>query len=163
MRQGRYFGRAESKERTFADLIDRYKAQQKAKKSFHKYMRQLLWWNKHLKDYYLCNITPSAISTLKEQLLKETTPQRNYRSHSTANRYLAALSGAFSLAVKEWNWLKENTVSKISKYKEGKPRDRFLTKGEIEKLLNICKSSKSPHLYPVTLFDSSKYKRRAGF
>ncbi len=106
----------------------------------------------HLKDYYLCYITPSVISELKEQLLKEETPRKTLRSQSTANRYLAALSGAFNIAVREWNWLKENPVSKISRYKEGKPRDRFLTKEEIEKLLAICKKSRSPHLYAVTLF-----------
>jgi integrase len=154
VRQGRYFGEKTSKERTFSDLMDRYIAQEasKNKKSFHKYTKQLLWWKKHLKDYYLCNISPSTISELKDQLLREKTPQGNLRSPSTANRYLAALSGAFSIAVKEWNWLKENPVSKISKYKEAKPRERFLTKEEIEKLLAICKSSLSPHLYAVTLF-----------
>lgn len=152
VRQGRYFGRKESKERTFAELIDRYLERECHSKSFSKYKLQLLWWKKHLSGYYLCHITPSVISEIKEQLLKEETPRKTLRSQSTANRYLAALSGAFSIAVREWNWLKENPVSKINRYKEGKPRERFLTKEEIEKLLTVCKASKSPHLYPVTLF-----------
>ena len=154
IRQGRYFGRSESKERTFADLVDRYLDQtlQNNSKSYPKYKLQLLWWKKHLESYYLCHITPSVISTAKEQLLKEKTPRKTLRSQSTANRYLAALSGAFNIAVREWNWLKENPVLKIGRYKEGKPRERFLTKEEIENLLNICKRSKSPHLYAVTLF-----------
>src|SRR5579862_44484 len=152
VRQGRYFGRAESKERTFDDLINRYLAQKAPKKSFEKYNKQLLWWKRRLKDYYLCNITPAVISELKEQLLTEKTPRGSLRSQSTGNRYLAALSVAFATAVKEWNWLKENPVSKISRYKEGKPRERFLTKDEIETLLTICKASKSPYLYAVTLF-----------
>jgi len=152
VRQGRYFGSQTSKERTFDDLLNRYLTQEAPKKSFEKYKKQLLWWKRHLKDYYLCNITPATISELKEQLLKEKTPQGSFRSQSTANRYLAALSTAFSIAVKEWNWLKENPVSKISRYKEGKPRERFLAKEEIEKILSICKTSKSPHLYAVTLF-----------
>ncbi len=154
IRQGRYFGRSESKERTFSNLIDRYLEQclRNHPKSFRKYKMQLLWWKKHLKDYYLCHITPSVISVLKEDLLKEATPRKTLRSQSTANRYLAALSGAFSVAVREWDWLKENPVSKIGRYKEGKPRERFLAKEEIENLLNICKASKSPHLYPVALF-----------
>jgi integrase len=154
IRQGRYFGRSESRERTFAELVDRYLEQKlfSCSKSFRKCKIQLLWWKKKLKDYYLCYITPSVISELKEQLLKEETPRKTLRSQSTANRYLAALSGVFSVAVREWNWLKENPMSKIARYKEGKPRDRFLTKEEIEKLLAICKTSKSPHLYAVTLF-----------
>jgi integrase len=151
IRQGRFFGRTESRERTFAELVDKYLEQNKSK-NFRKCKMQLHWWKKHLKDYYLCYITPSVISELKEQLLKEVTPRKTLRSQSTANRYLAALSGAFSVAVREWNWLKENPVSKIARYKEGKPRERFLTKEEIERLLAICKTSKSPHLYAVTLF-----------
>ncbi|MBY0529253.1 MAG: site-specific integrase [Rhabdochlamydiaceae bacterium] len=162
IRQGRYFGRSESKERTFADLVDRYMKQKDPKnpKSFEKCVVQLLWWKEHLKKYYLCHITPSTISELKELLLKEKTPRGTLRSQSTANRYLAALSSVFGMAVKEWNWLKENPVSKISRYKEGKPRDRFLTKEEIENLLNICKKSKSPHLYAVTLFAICSGARR---
>ena len=154
IRQGRYFGRSESKEHTFSDLIDRYleRGTRNHPKSFQKYKMQLLWWKKHLKDYYLCHITPSVSSELKERLLKEETPRKTLRSQSTANRYLAALSGAFSVAVREWNWLKENPVSKIGRYKEGKPRERFLTKEEIERLLAVCKISRSPHLYAVTLF-----------
>lgn len=154
IRQGRYFGRTESKERTFADLLDRYFKMECVSKSasFRKYKKQLLWWKKHLNDYYLCSITPSVISELKEKLLKEKTPRQTLRSQSTANRYLAALSGVFSTAVREWNWLKENPVSKITRYKEGKSRERFLTIEEVEKLLAICKKSRSPLLYPVTLF-----------
>ncbi len=162
VRQGRYFGRSESKERTFTDLVDRYIAQEVPKnpKSFTKCIVQLNWWKKHLKDFYLCRITPSTISDLKELLLKERTPRGTLRSQSTANRYLAALSGALTVAVKEWNWLKENPLSKVSRYKEGKPRERFLTKEEIERLLAICKISKSPHLYAVTLFAICSGARR---
>ncbi len=154
VRQGRYFGRTESKERTFAELVDRYIEQQVPSnpKSFKKCIVQLQWWNKHFKDYYLCAITPAVIAEVKELLIKEVTPRKTLRSQTTANRYLAALSCAFSIAVKEWSWLKENPMSNISKYKEGKARERFLTKEEVEKLLEICKASKSPHLYAVTFF-----------
>lgn len=154
VRQGRYFGTEERKERTFTEVAERYLAQENPSnvKSFHKCRIQILWWQERLKDYYLCRITPSLISEIKEELLKEKTPKGTLRSQSTANRYIAALSGAFSMAVKEWGWLKENPVSNITRFKEGKPRERFLTKEEIEKLLAICKQSKSPHLYPVTLF-----------
>ena len=33
-----------------------------------------------------------------------------YLHSSTVNRYIAALSAAFSIAVSEWQWLKENPV-----------------------------------------------------
>lgn len=154
IRQGRYFGRTENKERTFAQLVDRFIEQEipKKRKSYAKCKVKLLWWKAHLKDYFVCHISSSIIADLKELLLKEKTPHGNLRSKSTANRYLAALSSVFTIAIKEWNWLKDNPVSNISRYEEGKPRDRFLTKEEIEKLLSVCKTSRSPHLYPATLF-----------
>lgn len=162
IRQGRYFGRQESKERTFGDLFDRYleKELPKNPQSSKKLKQQLLWWNEHLKDYYLCHISSSMISELKDKLLEESTPRKTLRSQSTANRYLAALSGVFRVAVKEWNWIKENPLSNISRFKEGRSRERFLTIEEIEKLLAVCKSIKSPHLYPVTLFAVSTGARR---
>ncbi len=113
---------------------------------------KLLWWKAHLKDYFVCHITSSIIADLKEILLQEKTPHGPLRSKSIANRYLAALSSVFTIAIKEWNWLKDNPVSNISGYEEGKARDRFLTKQAIEKLLAICKTSRSPHLDPATLF-----------
>ena len=76
VRQGRYFGKAESKEHTFSELVDRYleHAFHSKPKSFVKYRTQLLWWKKCLKDYYLCHISPAVISEHKEQLLKGKTP-----------------------------------------------------------------------------------------
>ena len=95
VRQGRYFGRSESKEKTFKDLVDRYIEVELPKNpsSYNKHKMQLLWWSGHLKDYYLCRITPALLSELKEKLVKETTYRKALRTPSTANRYLAALSG----------------------------------------------------------------------
>lgn len=162
IRQGRYFGKTKYKEHTFEDLFHRFVEKELSQKpqSSKKLKQQLLWWKKHLKDYYLCHITASMISELKDKLLEEVTPRKTLRSYSTANRYLAALSGIFRVAVKEWNWMKENPLTNISRFKEGKPRDRFLTIEEIERLLAVCKNSKSPHLYPVTLFALSTGARK---
>jgi integrase len=154
IKQGRYFPKDDSKEKTFGQMIDRYieKELPKKPKSFTHQSMQLNWWNKHLKDYFLCHITPGMLSEIKEKLLEEMTYRKVLRSPSTANRYLAALSGVFTIATNEWGWIKNNPLSKVSRFKEGKARERFLTKDEIEKLLCVCKYSKSPHLYKVTLF-----------
>ncbi|MGA8164597.1 MAG: site-specific integrase [Waddliaceae bacterium] len=154
IRNGRYFGREHEKERTFGEFIDLYivKELPKNPKSLPKLKMQLLWWRKHLKGFFLCHITPQMIIELRDQLLTEMTPRNTFRSQSTANRYLAALSRAFSICVKEWGWLKESPMKKVSRFQEGKPRERFLSKEEIKLLLAACKKSKSPHLYAVTLF-----------
>ena len=113
---GRYFVRQEHKERTFGEFIDRYieKELPKNPKSFGKLQMQLSWWKKYLKDYFLCHISPSMISELKEKLISEKTHFGTLRSPSTANRYLAALSKAFTMGVKEWGWVEENPLSKTT-------------------------------------------------
>ena len=154
-RQGRYFPKQDDKERTFSDLIDRYIENElpKTPKSLAKQSSQLLWWNKHLGSYYLCHISPSMLAELRDQLLKETTYRNSIRSPSTVNRYLAALSKALTTAVKEWGWLKENPLSKISRPREAKGRERYLEKEEISRLLIECKKcQKSPYLYAIVLF-----------
>jgi integrase len=45
------------------------------------------------------------------------------------------LSKAFSLAVKEWEWLKENPVSKVQKERENNKVDRWLAEAEERRLL----------------------------
>lgn len=154
VRGGRYFGREESKEKTFAQFIDRYieKELPKNPKGYAKQKMLLTWWKSQLGDYFLCHIRPSMIAELRDKLMSEITVRHRLRTPSTANRYLAALSRAYTICECEWHWVKENPVRKITRPKENKPRDRYLEKEEIERLLAACRQSKSPHLYAVTVF-----------
>jgi integrase len=163
IRAGRFFGRQEDKKKKFGDLVDRMIEEVLPNKpdSFQKLKTQLLWWNSHLKDYYLCHITSHMISDLKGKLINEKTPRGDKRTGSTGNRYLAALSKAFTNAVDEWGWVKENPARKVGKFEEGKPRERYLTEAEINLLLDECKESKSPHVYAVALFGLSTAARKS--
>jgi integrase len=154
VRAGRYFGKEVDRERTFAEFIDRYieKELPKNPKGYSKQKMLLTWWKSHLGKYFLCHISPSMIAELRDKLMSETTRRGKLRTSSTANRYLAALSRAFTICVREWHWTKENPVLKITRPKENKSRERFLEKAEIAVLLNACRQSKSPHIFPVTLF-----------
>jgi site-specific recombinase XerD len=62
------------------------------------------------------------------------------------NRYLAVLSHAFTVATKEWGWVDENPVRKISRLKEPRGRVRFLSEEERERLLLACRESRDPRL-----------------
>lgn len=154
IRAGRYFGREEDKEKTFSEFIDRYieKELPKNPKSYKKQKMLLYWWRIQLGSYFLCHITPSMIAELRDKLMNETTRRKKLRTASTTNRYLASLSRAFNICQKEWHWIKENPVLRITRPKENKARERYLTKEEIVLLLEKCRESKSPHLYVVTLF-----------
>jgi len=57
------------------------------------------------------------------------------------------LSRAFNIGIRDWHWLKENPVQKITKPKENKPKERYLEEVEIKNLLDVCRKSKSPHLF----------------
>jgi integrase len=75
-------------------------------------------------------MTPRLIAGYKAQRRNEGA------SSSTINRELYMLSKAFNLAVKEWEWLSENPVSKVSKERENNERDRWLSYEEEKRLLN---------------------------
>ena len=59
-------------------------------------------------------------------------------SSSTINRELYMLSKAFNLAVKEWEWLSENPVNKVSKEREDNERDRWLSYEDEARVLGEC-------------------------
>jgi integrase len=154
IRAGRYFGREKDKEIKFSEFIDRYieKELPKNPKAYAKQKMLLTWWKSKLGNYFLCHITPSLIVELRDLLMSEKTSRKKLRTSSTTNRYLAALSRAFTIGVNEWQLIKENPVRKISRPKENKPKDRYLNEEEINKLLISCKKSKSLHLYSVVSF-----------
>ncbi|WP_059360042.1 tyrosine-type recombinase/integrase [Parachlamydia acanthamoebae] len=153
IREGRLLPRKEDLERTFGNLIERYIENElpKKPKSLAKQKMQLLWWKSHLGSYFLNHITPALIIEVRDKLFHGLSRRGKPRSTSTANRYLAALTHVYTIAVKEWGWCSENIALKIRRSKEGKARDRFLEKEEISRLLSACKKSKSPYLYPIVL------------
>lgn len=50
--------------------------------------------------------------------MTEPTPKGVVRSKSTCNRYLATLSHLMNLCAKQWEWISENPIRKISREKE---------------------------------------------
>jgi integrase len=74
--------------------------------------------------------------------------------------YLAALSKALTVCIKELGWLKENPVLMISRPPESKARDRYLTHDEIARLLEVCTISRCRYLYTIVLFALTTGARR---
>lgn len=77
---------------------------------------QLEWWKVQLGKHKLRDLTPSRIDKLRDKLTREQSDRtgRN-RTSATVNRYLALLSHAFTIAIKEWQWMAVNPVVQISK------------------------------------------------
>lgn len=161
IREGRYFKISESKKKTLRDLIDRYvKEILPQKKSIQSQKSQFDWWKKQIGDYSLADITPALLIECRGKLLAEKSERDIQRTPATANRYCAALSHAFTMAVKEWGWLQDNPILKITKLKEPRGRTRYLEEAERERLLNVCKESKSPYLYILVMLAISTGARR---
>jgi integrase len=89
-----------------------------------------------------------------------TTPTPYKRSGATINRYLAALSHLFTVAVKEWRLIDRNPVRDVTKKKESRGRVRFLTDGERDTLLSECRASAWQPLYALVILAISTGARR---
>ena len=159
IREGRYFTFSEARKRSVADLVDRYLADVlPTKKDTVAPKRQLEWWKSRIGHLMLADVTPALVSEARDALLRDpidwsrakrkgTTP----RSPSTVNRYLAAISHAFSTAVREWQWMESNPVLRVSKMKEPRGRVRYLKDDERERFLKACLESSQPLLYPAVV------------
>ncbi len=124
IREGRHFKTAEAKKHTFADLVDRYIKDvlpAKPKQASHQ-KQQLTWWSEKMGDYLLSDITPALIVQYRDELATGVTPRGAQRTPSTVVRYMAALSHAFTIAVKEWGWLEDSPIRKVTKPTESRGR-----------------------------------------
>lgn len=162
IREGRHFKTSEAKRHTLQETIDRYlkyvipnKPKSKKDQSI-----QLKWWSDNLGPYFLSEIAPALIAEYRDKLSNGKTPQDNSRSSATVNRYMAALSHVFTIAVKEWGWTEENPLRRVTKMKEPRGRVRFLSDTEREQLLIECKKRENPYLYVIVVLALSTGARR---
>ena len=151
IRDGRHVRLAEAKKHTVNDLIDRFTSQWLLRFP-HRIVRQtayLAWWKKRLGHLALSDLTPAVIAEARDALMAEKTDRQGLRKPATANRYLAAFSRALTIAMKEWGWIDDTPMRKVSKPSEGQGRNRLLSLDEKDRLLAVCKSYPSQYLYPI--------------
>ena len=162
MREGRHFKTAEAKRHTFADLVDRYLKEvlPARPRNAANTLRHLQFWRQKLGPLPLSDITPALLVRHRNELLAETTRLNKPRSGATVVRYLASISHAFTVAMKDWQWVTDNPVSKISKPRQSRGRERFLSDEERERLLAACRASSNRYLLPVVVLAISTGMRR---
>jgi len=144
--RGRHTTENEAKKHTLSDLIDRFLETVRLKRpdAYPKQRQLLLWWRDQLGEYSLLHLTPARISEMRDALLAENIGDEKaprQRVPATANRYLAALSKACTVAVREWHWLHENPVSRVQKERESAGIVRYLSADEKNALLSACGKS----------------------
>lgn len=165
IREGQHFPERAARRRTVADLLDRYITEQcPSRKDARNRVQQLGWWRDQIGSLTLVDLSPSAINKAIVELLATPTRYARDRSPATANRYLAALSHALSVAVKEWEWLEASPMPKVTKKREPRGRTRFLDDGkhgdnERARLLAACDEG-PPFLRPVVMVALATGMRR---
>ena len=153
IRENRHFKTTAAKRHTLTELIDRYikdvlptKPKSKAKQT-----AMLNWWKGEIGSYTLADVTPALIGENRDKLAAGKTKRGTQRNPATVVRYLAALSVCFTHAVKEWEWIDDTPMRKVTKPKESRGRVRFLSDDERAHLLKACKESSNPALYPAVV------------
>ena len=130
--EGKYLEKQIGSKKTFNDMMEKFMKEyaptvsENTQNAYTYYLKNL---SRFFGNPVLTSVTPKSIA-----------PYKAYRrdkgaSPSTINRELYMLSKAFNLALKEWEWIKDNPVSKVQKEKENNEVDRWLTEDEEGRLL----------------------------
>lgn len=161
IREGRYFKTAIAKQKTVGEAIDRYFNEVLTyRKNPVNEMIYLNWWKDKLGDYTLANISAGLVVETRNGLVGSENRFKRKVGTTTANRYLQAFGHVLNVAMNEWEWINQNPVSRIKKYKEGRGRVRFLSDEERDALLKACQTSNNPHLYKIVILALSTGARK---
>ena len=154
LREGRYLPRAQALRHTVKEMLEKYRKRvliPLKPQELKVQGPQLDWWIDKIGAYGLADITPAAIAQYRDELLQTPIGKKNprLRSPATVVRYMALLSHAFNVAVKEWQWLHESPMPKVAKPKVSNGRLRYLTEDEQKRLIAATKQSANHYLYTI--------------
>jgi len=129
--EGKWFEK--KSEHSFKEMMDRYltehASQKKSARSYKGYVKNLLEF--FGEDILISEITPPMVNQFKMKRREKVKP-------ATINRDLSILKNAFNIAMKQWEWVDSNPVTKIPMEKEPPGRVRFLTKEEFDRVYDAC-------------------------
>jgi integrase len=153
---------SDADQHTLSDAIERFLIEELPKKPkiFKDQKRHILWFKKQIGYKKLSQVTPALITEMKGKFLRERTNYTRLRKPQTWNRYLSGISCVFDVCCKDWQWLEHNPARRVRKEREAPGRVRFLSDDERKRLLDACKASRSPNLYPLVILTLSTGMRR---
>ena len=154
LREGRYMPYAVAQRRTVQEMLESYRDRVLTPlkpKRIRDQGQQLQWWIDKIGRYSLADITPAIIGKHRDELLATRfgTKKPKLLAPATVVRYLAVLSHAFSVAVKEWEWLPESPMAKVKKPKVANGRVRYLSTEELANLRAAVALSENKYLAVV--------------
>lgn len=133
--EGKFFEVDEARKHTFDEMMDKFLKEYAPLVSMNQQVRYKVSL-KNLKPFLcglnLSEITPRLISEYQQKRLRDgVTP-------ATTNRERDVISKAFNLAVKQWEWCKDNPCQKVPKLQENNTIERYLLPDEEIRLLQAC-------------------------
>jgi integrase len=141
----------ESTQTTVNAVLDEYEASlDKTDDGYKKRISHLKVWRSKIGKLKLSKVTPALLCKIRRLIRFVPTNRGDSRSPATVNRYMSALSAAFTYAVEELHCLKMNPVRQIKRLTENPPPVRFLDqKKELPKLMEACAKSENLRLLPL--------------
>lgn len=131
--EGRFFAVGQEQERTFGELMERFEREHVVKlasqRTYRGFIKRLV---AAFGSYTLADMTPKVVNEYKRGRYREGVKP------ATINRELACMKKAFNLAIREWEWCRDNPVSRVAMEREQNHRDRWLSKDEEGALLRQC-------------------------
>lgn len=119
----------------FRDLMQKYLQNHSSRNkapSSHKRDKSIIKnLNSVFGDRYLTNIRSRDVSDYRDNRRKEGASPR------TVNYELTLMGHAFNLAIREWEWVKENPVSRVTKERVHNQIERWLSDEEEQRLLKV--------------------------
>lgn len=158
------FAALEADRRTFAELIERYKADVlPAKKGWAVKAQapQLDKWLATIGNVKLSRVTPDAIERARKVIAATPFTRKeggteHAVSASTLNRYYAALQHCMGAAT-HWGWIERNPCERVKKFTEPRGRIRVLSTDEQSRLM--AEIAKHPTLNTIVLIALSSGAR----
>ncbi|MGC9975560.1 MAG: site-specific integrase [Syntrophales bacterium] len=128
-----WFEKLPGEDITFTEMMDKYMSEHSAVNKAPRSHERDKGLRKKLEPVFgnmiLTEISPRHIAEYKVMRRKDGVSPR------TVNYELALMSHAFNLAIREWEWVKDNPVSRVRKERVNNFIERWLTLEEEDKLL----------------------------
>ncbi|MDH5667670.1 MAG: tyrosine-type recombinase/integrase [Nitrospira sp.] len=135
--EGQFFERREEQDRTFGAMMDRYLTERSVLKAPKSHLRDRQALN-HLLPVFgemvLAEVSPKLLAGYKAQRRIEGA------APATINKELQLVRHAFNIAMREWEWCRENPMHRVSMEPVQNEVDRWLTAKEEDALMAAASS-----------------------
>ena len=132
--EGKWFEKLPGEEITFKEMVEKYLAEYSSRSKSASSCRRDSSLAAHLLevfgDFVITRVTPRDITEYKTKRREEGAAAQ------TVNLELGLMRHCYNLAIREWEWVKENPVLKVGREKVSNLIERWLTFEEEDKLLS---------------------------